>query len=56
MISDLIGTCINYYGKADEATNLRVREGLREVNFSVWLSLTMTGELHTEKGREKLNL
>lgn len=56
MISDLIGICINYYGKVDEVINLRVREGLREVNFFVWLLFIMIGELYIEKGREKLNL
>lgn len=32
------------------------RGGFTEVNFSVWLSLTMTGELHIERGEEELNL
>lgn len=50
MISDLIEICIHYSRKTDNEINLkRFREGLTEVNFSVSLSLTMTGELHREK-------
>lgn len=50
MISDLIEICIHYSRQKDNEINLkRFREDLTEVNFSVCLSLTMTGELHREK-------
>lgn len=52
MISDLIEICIHYSRKTDNEINLkRFREDLTEVNFSVCLSLTMTGELQREERR-----
>lgn len=51
-MSDLTEICNNYSGKADEAINLKIwfRGDFREVNFFLWLSLTVTGKLHTERG------
>lgn len=57
-MTDLTEICNNYSGKADEAINLKIwfRGVFREVNFFLWLSLTVTGKLHTERGEKELNL